>query len=132
MYHQITNTGAMVKAYDRTNRNISIHPVNLLYSMPGIHEQYQENIMVCCLFSFCSGDEQHSNSRDYYPNHIRHDVLRNEDCFQELIMELGALLTGAIFNKIYSKFQCHNFSLHTNCFVKATQEDGCNHSGCSC
>ena len=122
MYYQITSNGAAVKAYDRTERNISISPVDLMYTLPDIDDEYQENNMGCCLFGFCSGDELNSNSRDYYPNHIRVDVLQNEDCFLELIMELGALLTGAIFNKLYNKkFQSHNFSLRTNCYVKSTR-----------
>ena len=45
MHYQVTNTGAMVKANDRTERNISIHPVNLLYYLPATDEEYQENNM---------------------------------------------------------------------------------------
>ena len=102
MCYQVTKTAAMVKTYDRTERNISINPVNLLYRLPDKDEKYQENIMGCCLFGFCSGDEVNSNSRDCYPNHIHDDVLQNENCFLELIMEIGALLIGAIINKMYS------------------------------
>ena len=75
--------------------------MNLLYYLPARDGEDQENNMGCCLFGFCSGDEVNSNSREYYPNHIRSDVLQNEDYFLELTMELGALLTGAIFNKRY-------------------------------
>ena len=97
--------------------------MNLLYRLPDTDGEDEENLMSCCLFGFCSGDELNSNLRDYYPSHIHCDVLQNEDCFLELIMELGALLTGAIFNKIYNnKFQSHNFSLRTNCYVKSTHE----------
>ena len=123
MYYNVTNTGAMVKAYDRTERNTSIHPVNLLYYLPATAGEDQEHSMGCCLFGFCSGDELNSNSREYYSNHIRGDVLQNEDYFLQLTMELGALLTGAIFNKRYSNnFQCHNFSLRNNCYVKSTKQ----------
>ena len=123
MCYHVTNTGAMVKAYDRAERTSSIHPVNLLYYLPATAGEDQEHNMGCCLFGFYSGDEVNSNSRDYYPNHIRGDVLQNEDYFLELTMEVGALLTGAIFNKRYSKnFQCHNFSLRNNCSVKSTQQ----------
>ena len=64
MYYQVTYSAAMVKTYDRTERNIPINPVNLLYRLPDTDEEYQENIMGCCLFGFCSGDEVNSNSRD--------------------------------------------------------------------
>ena len=33
MYYNVTNTGAIVKAYDRSDRNVSIHPVNLLFCL---------------------------------------------------------------------------------------------------
>ena len=64
MYYRVTKTAAMVKIYDRTERNILINPVNLLYRLPDADDGYQENIMGCCLLGFCSGDELNSNSRD--------------------------------------------------------------------
>ena len=79
--------------------------------------------MGCSLFGFSSGDTPNSNSHEHYPNHIRSDVLLNKHCFLELIMEIGALLTGAIFNKRYSNdFQYHNFSLRNNCYIKSTKQ----------
>ena len=72
---------------------------------------------------FTSGDTPNSNSQEHYPNHIRNNVLLNEECFLELTMEIAALLTGAIFNKIYSSdFQYHNFSLQRSCYVKSNKQ----------
>ena len=91
----------------------------MLYYLPVTASQDQEHHMGCCLFGFSSGDAPNSNSHEHYPNHIRSDVLLNEDCFLELTMEIGALLTGAIFNKIYcNDFQCHR----NNCYIKSTKQ----------
>ena len=74
MHYNITKTGAIVKAYDRSDRNTSIHPVNMLYYLSVTASQDQEHHMGCYLFGFSSGDAPNSNSHEHYPNHIRSDV----------------------------------------------------------
>ena len=77
MYYNVTNTGAIVKAYDRSDRNVSIHPVNLLYYLPAAPGENQDHHLGCCLFGFTSGETLNSYSLEHFPNHIRTDVLFN-------------------------------------------------------
>ena len=86
-----------MKAYDRSDRKVSIHPANLLYYHPAAPGANQDHHLGCCLFGFTSGDTLNSYSHEHFPNHIRTDVLLNADCFVELTLEIAELLTGAIY-----------------------------------